>query len=115
MFSTLKLIPKLLGAKVEIKFVYYDHNDDDNETISNDQEVIERISIKTEIQAFDFMLSNCVMGIKRVPGVHHYDHVLMIEHLQIIKEGHSDVIWEQTPEHHHPDTGFTKSSDRIQH
>ena len=26
----MKLIPKLLGAKVEIKFVYYDHNDDDN-------------------------------------------------------------------------------------
>jgi hypothetical protein len=31
MFSTLKSIPKLLGAKVVIKFPYYDHNDDDDD------------------------------------------------------------------------------------
>jgi hypothetical protein len=97
MFAALKSMPKLLGAKVEIKFVYYDHNDDDNETVSYDQAVIERISIKPEIPALDFTLSHCVMFVKRVPGIHHYDHVLMIEHLQVIKEGHSDVKWEPTP------------------
>jgi len=37
MFSTLKSIPKLLGAKVEIKFLYYDQIDDDTKTISFDQ------------------------------------------------------------------------------
>jgi hypothetical protein len=93
--SALKSIPKLFGGKDEIKFLYYDHNDDDNETISYDQAVIEKISIKSEI--VDFTLSNCVMGIKCVPGVHHYDDVLMVEHLQVIKEEHSDVVCEQKP------------------
>jgi regulatory protein YycI of two-component signal transduction system YycFG len=44
MFAALKSMPKLLGAKVEIMFLYYDHNDDDNETVSYDQAVIERIN-----------------------------------------------------------------------
>ena len=112
MFAALKSMPKLLWAKVEIMFLYYDHNDDDNETVSYYQAVIERISIKPKIPALDFMLSHCVMGVKRVPGIHHYDHVLMIEHLQVIKEGHSDVKWSQ---HQHPDTSFTKNWNRTQY
>jgi len=37
------------------------------------------------------------MGIKPVPGVQHYDHVLMVMHLYVIEEDHSDVVLEQTP------------------
>ena len=101
MFATLKSTPKLLGAKVKIKFLYYDQYDDDNETVSYEQAVIYKISIKPEIEALDFTLSHCVVGIKRVPGIHHYDHVLRIEHLRVIKEGHSDVKWEPTPAPRH--------------
>lgn len=101
MFATLKSTPKLLGAKVKIKFLYYDQYDDDNETLSYEQAVIDKISIKPEIKALDFTLSHCVVGIKRVPGIHHYDHVLRIEHLRVIKEGHSDVKWEPTPAPRH--------------
>jgi hypothetical protein len=94
-FSTLKSIPKLFGAKVETKFLFYNHNDDDTDTISNDQAVIEQISAKVAI--LDFTLSYCVMGVKRIPGFHHYDQDLMLEHLLVINEGHSDVVWDQTP------------------
>ena len=52
---------------------------------------------KQYAEILDFMLSNCVMGIKPVPGVQHYDHVLMVMHLYVIEEDHSDVVWEQTP------------------
>jgi hypothetical protein len=38
------------------------------------------------------------MGVKRIPGVHHYYQVLMVEHLLVINEGHLDVVWDQTPE-----------------
>jgi hypothetical protein len=71
MFAILKFKPKLLGAKVKIKFLYYDQYDDDNETLSYEQAVIDKISIKPEIKALDFTLSHCVVGIKRVRGIHH--------------------------------------------
>ena len=101
MFATLKSTPKLLGAKVKIKFLYYDQYDDDNKIVSYEQAIIYKISIKPEIEALDFTLSHCVVGIKRVPGIHHYDHVLRIEHLRVIKEGPSDVKWEPTPAPRH--------------
>jgi len=66
MFATLKSTPKLLGAKVKIKFLYYNQYDDDNKTVSYEQAVIYEISIKPEIEALDFTLSHCVVGIKRV-------------------------------------------------
>jgi hypothetical protein len=90
-----KVYTQTFRKKVEIKILYYDHNEDNNKIISYDQAVIEGISVKAEI--LDFMLSKCVMGIKRVPGVQHYDHVLMVMHLYVIEEDHSDVVWEQTP------------------
>jgi hypothetical protein len=40
------------------------------------------------------MLSHCLIGTKRVPGIQHYEHVVMVEHLRVIKEGHLDVEWE---------------------
>jgi hypothetical protein len=43
------------------------------------------------------MLSQCVIGAKCVPGVQHYGHVVMVEHLCVIEEGHSDVEWEPKP------------------
>jgi hypothetical protein len=43
------------------------------------------------------MLSHCLKGIKCVPGIHHYGHVVMDKHLRVIKEGHSDVDWEPKP------------------
>jgi len=101
MFAILKFKPKLLGAKVKIKFLYYNQYDDDNETLSYEQAVIDKISIKPEIKALDFTLFHCVVGIKRVWGIHHFDHVLRIEHLRVIKEGPSDVKWEPTPAPRH--------------
>ncbi len=97
MLTLLKSTPKLLGAKGKIKFLYIDLNVDKTETASYDQAIIEKISIKSEIKALDFTLSQCVIGIKCVPGNHHYAHVLMVEHLCVIKEGHSDVEWEPKP------------------
>ncbi len=45
MFTLLKSTPKLIGAKVEIKFLYFDINESDIETTVYDQAVIERISL----------------------------------------------------------------------
>ncbi len=75
MFTLLKSTPKLLGAKVKIKFLYIDLNVDETKNASYDQAIIEKISLKTEVKALDFTLSHCVIGIKRVPGVHRYAHV----------------------------------------
>ncbi len=54
MFKKLKSIPKLLGAKIKIKFLYTNQNVDKNETASYDQAVIENISLKPEIKELDF-------------------------------------------------------------
>jgi hypothetical protein len=97
MFTLLKSIPNLLGAKVEIKFLYFDPNESEIETTSYDQAIIENISPKTEVKRLDLMLSQCVIGVKRIPGVHHYGHVVMVEHLCVIEKGHSDVEWEPKP------------------
>jgi len=97
MFTILRSKPKLLGAKVDMKFLYFDQNDDENETVSYDQAVIEKISLKSEIKTLDFTLSQCIIGIKRVPGIHCYTDVLMVKHLWVIKDVHSDVEWEPKP------------------
>jgi hypothetical protein len=97
MFTLLKSTPKLLGAKVEIKFLYFDMNESEIETTVYDQAVIERISPRTEIKRFDITLSQCVIGAKRIPGVQHHSHVVAVERLRVIEEGHSDVDWEPKP------------------
>jgi hypothetical protein len=94
MFTLLKLIPNLLGAKVEIKFLYFDPIKSEIETTSYDQAIIEKLSPNFKINRLDLMLSHCLIGIKRVPGIQHYGHVVMVEHLRVIEEGHSDVEWE---------------------
>jgi hypothetical protein len=90
----LKLIPNLLGAKVEIKFLYFDPDESKIETTSYDQAIIEKLSPNIEIKRLYLTLSHCLIGIKRVPGIHRYAHVVMVEHLRVIKEGHSDIKWE---------------------
>ncbi len=97
MFTLLKSTPKLIGAKVEIKFLYFDINESDLETTVYDQAVIERISLRTEIKRFDITLSQCVIGTKRIPGVQYHSHVVAVERLRVIEEGHSDVNWEPEP------------------
>jgi hypothetical protein len=97
MFTLLKSTPKLLGAKVEIKFLYFDINESEIETTVYDQAVIERISPRTEIKRFDITLSQCVIGAKRIPGVQHHSHVVAVKRLRVIEEGHSDVNWEPEP------------------
>jgi len=94
MFTMLKLIPNLLGAKVEIKFLYFDPDESKIETTSYDQAIIEKLSPNIEIKRLYLTLSHCLIGIKRVPGIHRYAHVVMVEHLRVIKEGHSDIKWE---------------------
>jgi hypothetical protein len=94
MFTMLKSIPNLLGAKVEIKYLYFDQNEGDVETAFYDQAIVEKLSPKIEINRLVLTLSHCLKGIKRVPGIHHYGHVVMVKHLRVIKEGHSDVDWE---------------------
>jgi hypothetical protein len=64
MFAKHKSIPKILGAKVEIKFLYIDQNVDENDTASYDQAVIKTISLKSEIKALNLTLSQCVISIK---------------------------------------------------
>ncbi len=71
MFTLLKSIPKLLGAKVEIRLLYFDPNECETETASYDQAILEKISPKTEVKGLDLTLSQCVVGIKRIPGVQH--------------------------------------------
>jgi hypothetical protein len=94
MFTMQKSIPNLLRAKVKIKFLYFNQNKVDVETAFSYKVIIEKLSPKTEIKRLDLMLSHCLKGIKRVPGIHHYGHVVMVKHLRVIKEGHSDVDWE---------------------
>jgi hypothetical protein len=94
MFTLLKLIPNLLGAKVKIKFLYFDQIESEIKTTSYDQAIIEKLSPNFEIKRLDVTLSNCFIGIKRVPGIQYYGHVVMVEHLRVIKEGHSNVEWE---------------------
>ncbi len=38
-----------------------------------------------------------MVGIKCIAGVHRYNHVLMVEHIRVIKEGHLVVEWESKP------------------
>ena len=97
MFTMLKSIPNLLGAKVEIKYLYFDQNEGDVETAFYDQAIVEKLSPKIEIKRLVLTLSHCLKGIKRVPGIHHYGLVVMAERLCVIKEGHSDVEWELKP------------------
>jgi hypothetical protein len=94
MFTLLKLIPNLLGAKVEIKFLYFDQIESEIKTTSYDQAIIEKLSPNFEIKRLDVTLSNCFIGIKRVPGIQYYGRVVMVEHLRVIEEGHSNVKWE---------------------
>ncbi len=67
------------------------------ETTVYDQAVIEKISLRTEIKRIDITLSQCVIGIKRIPGVQYHSHVLAVERLRVIEEGHTDVNWEPEP------------------
>ena len=97
MFTLLKSTPKLIGAKVEIKFLYFDINESEIETTVYDQAVIEKISLRTEIKRFDITLSQCVIGTKRIPGVQYHSHVVAVERLRVIEEGHTDVNWEPEP------------------
>ena len=97
MFTLLKSTPKLIGAKVEIKFLYFNTNESDIETTVYDQAVIEKISLRTEIKRIDITLSQCVIGTKRIPGVQYHSHVLAVERLCVIEEGHTDVNWEPEP------------------
>ncbi len=97
MFTLLKSTPKLIGAKVEIKFLYFNTVESDIETTVYDQAVIEKISLRTEIKRIDITLSQCVIGIKRIPGVQYHSHVLAVERLRVIEEGHTDVNWEPEP------------------
>ena len=97
MFTLLKSTPKLIGAKVKIKFLYFDTIESDSETTVYDQAVIEKISLRTEIKRFDITLSQCVIGTKRIPGVQYHSHVLAVERLRVIEEGHTDVNWEPEP------------------
>jgi hypothetical protein len=97
MFTLLKSTPKLIGAKVEIKYLYFDINESEIKTTVYDQAVIERISPRTEIKRFDITLSQCVIGAKRIPGVQHHSHVVAVERLCVIEVGHSDVKWEPEP------------------
>jgi hypothetical protein len=46
----LKSTPQLLGAKVAIKLLYFDANEDKTVTASYDQAIIEKISPKTEVK-----------------------------------------------------------------
>ena len=91
MFTLLKSTPKLIGAKVEIKFLYFNTVESDIETTVYDQAVIDKISLRTEIKRFDITLSQCVIGTKRIPGVQYHSHVLAVERLRVIEEGHTDV------------------------
>ena len=86
MFTLLKLIPNLLGAKVEIKFLYFDQIESEIKTTSYDQAIIEKLSPNFEIKRLDVTLSNCFIGIKRVPGIQYYGHVVMVEHLRVKKK-----------------------------
>ncbi len=52
------------------------------------------------------------MSIKRVPGIHHYDHIWW---LSTFRSSKKVTHMSYGSKHKHPDTGFTKSSDRIQH
>ncbi len=97
MFTMLKSIPNLLGAIVKIKFLYFDTIAGDVETEFYDQAIIEKLSPKHDIKRLDLTLSHCLIGTKRVPGIHRYDHVVMVEHLHVIEEGHSNVEWEPKP------------------
>ena len=97
MFTLLKSTPRLIGAKVEIKFLYFNTVESDIETTVYDQAVIEKISLRTEIKRIDITLSQCVTGAKRIPGVQHHSHVLAVERLRVIEEGHTDVNWEPEP------------------
>jgi hypothetical protein len=97
MFTLLKSTPRLIGAKVEIKFLYFNTVESDIETTVYDQAVIEKISLRTEIKRIDITLSQCVIGVKRIPGVQHHSHVLAVERLRVIEEGHTDVNWEPEP------------------
>jgi uncharacterized protein YifE (UPF0438 family) len=97
MFTLLKSTPKLIGATVEIKFLYFNTVESDIETTVYDQAVIEKISLRTEIKRIDITLSQCVIGAKRIPGVQHHSHVLAVERLRVIEEGHTDVNWEPEP------------------
>ncbi len=45
MFTLLKSTPNLLGAKVKIKFLYFDPNESEIESSVYDQAVIEKISL----------------------------------------------------------------------
>jgi hypothetical protein len=94
MFTLLKSIPNLLGAKVEIKFLYFDPIESEIETTSYDQAIIEKLSPNYEIKILDITLSNCRIGIKLVPGIQHHGNVVMVEHIRVIEEGYSDVEWE---------------------
>jgi len=94
MFTLLKSIPNLLGAKVEIKFLYFDPIESKIETTSYDQAIIEKLSPNYEIKRLDITLSNCRIGIKCVPGIKHHCNVVMVEHIRVIEERHSDVEWE---------------------
>ena len=58
------------------------------------QAIIEKLSPNFEIKRLDVTLSNCFIGIKRVPGIQYYGRVVMVEHLCVIEEGHSNVKWE---------------------
>ena len=86
MFTLLKLIPNLLGAKVEIKFLYFDQIESEIKTTSNDQAIIEKLSPNFEIKRLDVTLSNCFIGNKCVPGIQYYGHVVMVEHLRVKKK-----------------------------
>ena len=94
MFTLLKSTPKLIGAKVEIKFFYFNQIESEINTTSYDQAIIEKLSPNFEIKRLDLTLSNCFIGIKRVPGIQYYGHVVMVEHLRVVKVGHSNVKWE---------------------
>jgi hypothetical protein len=97
MFTMLRSIPNLIGAKVEIKFLHFDAIIGDVETEIFDQAIIDNLIYRQEIKILDLTLSNCFIGKKRVPGVHRYDRVVTVEHLHILEEGHSNVEWEPKP------------------
>ncbi len=55
-FNILKSTPKLLGAKVEIKFLYYDKAE--NETVFYEQAVIEKILLKLKSKPWTLRFLN---------------------------------------------------------
>ncbi len=64
MFTLLKSTPKLLGAKVEIKFLYFDINKSEIETAVYDQAVIENFVLSKK----DIQMSTGSLNQLRLPG-----------------------------------------------